>query len=413
MWANRIVGHGTVAPQSLNAHPANWRLHGKVQRQALATALDRVGWVQDVIVNRTTGRMIDGHLRVALALERGEPEIPVLYVALDETEESLMLATLDPIAALAGTDDEVLARLLGQLEAEDAAVQELLRTVAEATGVVFDEPADGRTDPDALPELARTIVSRTGDLWQLGEHRILCGDATAEVDVQRLFGSERAQWLWTDPPYGVDYAGGTSEHLTIANDDAAGLPALLASAFAQADRVLAPGSPIYCAAPAGRLFLVFGRAFEDAGWHLHQTLVWLKDSLVLGHSDYQYRHEPLLYGWKPPGRRWFAGRAETSVFECPRPQASPEHPTVKPVALAEAQLRNSSLRGALGYDPFLGSGSTLLAAERLGRRCYGLELEPRYTDVAVRRWQTFAGREAVLAGDGRSFSALEAVRRGG
>jgi hypothetical protein len=156
---------------------------------------------------------------------------------------------------------------------------------------------------------------------------VLCGDATVHEDVQRLFGGARAQWLWTDPPYGVDYEGKTSARLTIANHDAAGLPALLTGAFTLADGVLATGAPVYSAASADRLFLVFGQAFEAVGWHFHKTLVWVKDTLVVGHCDYQYRHEPVLCGWKPPGRRWVAGRAEASVFELARPQASPDHPT--------------------------------------------------------------------------------------
>ena len=256
-------------------------------------------------------------------------------------------------------------------------------------------------------------MSRPGDLWQLGEHRVLCGDATVEDEVQRLFRTKRARWMWTDPPYGVEYEGGTSDRLTIANDDAAGLPGLLSAAFGHADAVLARGAPIYCASPAGKLSLVFGRAFEEVGWHFHQTLVWVKDGFVLGRSDYHYRHEPVLYGWKPPGHRWYAGRSQDTIFELPLPRSSPDHPTTKPVALVEAHLRNSSRRGSVGYDPFLGSGTTLIASERLGRRCYAMELEPRYVDVAVRRWQRFAGRDAVLDGDGRTFAEAEAVRDGG
>jgi hypothetical protein len=152
-------------------------------------------------------------------------------------------------------------------------VQELLHTVATATGVVFDAPGEGHTDPDALPDLPPTPVSRPADLWQLREHRLLCGDATVHEDVQRLFGVARAHWLWTDTPYGVDYEGKTSERLTIANDNAAGLPALLAGAFTLADGVLATGTPVCSAASADRLFLVFGQAFEAVGWHFHQTRV--------------------------------------------------------------------------------------------------------------------------------------------
>lgn len=219
--------------------------------------------------------------------------------------------------------------------------------------------------------------------------------------------------MWTDPPYGVEYEGGTKAHLTIANDQAEKLPDLLRHAFALADTVLAPGAPLYVAHPAGALSLVFGAAFTDVGWHLHQTLIWLKDAMVLGRSDYQYRHEPVLYGWKGRKRPWHGGRSQTSVFEIPRPKRSPDHPTQKPVQLVEAHLKNSSLLGELGYDPFCGSGSTLIAAHRLGRRCAAMELSPQYADVAVSRWERFSGESAILVGDGRTFAAVAMERHGG
>lgn len=149
------------------------------------------------------------------------------------------------------------------------------------------------------------------------------------------------------------------------------------------------------------------------GWHLHETLVWVKDEFVLGHSDYHYRHEPILYGWKPSRRRWVGGRDQSSVFEVAWPKSSPDHPTGKPVELVEAQLTNSSVRGSIGYDPFLGSGTTLIASERLGRQCYGIEIDPRYVDVVVRRWQAFTRRAAVLDGDGRTYAEVMEARRGG
>jgi DNA modification methylase len=165
--------------------------------------------------------------------------------------------------------------------------------------------------------------------------------------------------------------------------------------------VLADGAAIYVAHPAGALSVVFAQRFLAQGWRLHQTLVWVKDSLVPGHSDYQYRHEPVLFGYKAAqGRRgrgssgWYGGNDCSSVFEVPRPKASPDHPTSKPVALVEAMVKNSSRSGEVVLDPFLGSGSTLIACERLGRHCYGIELDPRYVDVAVKRWETFTGRKA-------------------
>jgi DNA modification methylase len=209
--------------------------------------------------------------------------------------------------------------------------------------------------------------------------------------------AELAEVVWTDPPYGLDYVGKTKRALRIQNDDPARLAELLERAFAATDTVLAPLGRLYIASPGGRLGLTFRQAFVDAGWELHQTLVWVKQSLVLGHCDYHYTHEDVLYGWKPgpgrPGRgrhrgsRWQGDNSQSTVFHVDRPSRSEDHPTQKPIALIEAMLRNSSRRGDIVLDPFAGSGSTLVACERLGRRCYAVELDPAYCDVIRRRYQ--------------------------
>jgi DNA modification methylase len=197
--------------------------------------------------------------------------------------------------------------------------------------------------------------------------------------------------------------GKSSNHLTIENDDAGGIESLITSAFAAADRFLADGAAIYICHPAGPLSLTFGAAFVGQGWELRQSLVWKKDAMVLGRSDYHYEHEPLLYGFKPgPGRHgrgslgWYGGNDQTSVFEVPRPRASREHPTAKPVQLVAAMLRNSTRRGDIVLDTFTGSGSTMIACEQLGRRFVGLEIDPRYVDVAVARWERITGRVAQV-----------------
>jgi len=207
--------------------------------------------------------------------------------------------------------------------------------------------------------------------------------------------------MWTDPPYGVSYEGKTARALRIANDGAAGLEDLLRESFACVDQGLAPGAPIYVAHPAGALSVTFGSAFLERGWRLHQTLVWVKDSLVLGRSDYHYRHEPILYGYKPGqgrlgrgGAGWYGGNAETSVLEVERPKASREHPTSKPPELIERCLRNSSARRDLVLDPFAGSGSTLVACERAGRAARLIELDPAYCDVIVCRYEALTGSSA-------------------
>ena len=259
-------------------------------------------------------------------------------------------------------------------------------------------------DPDAIPALPAEPRSQLGDLWLLGDHRVLCGDSRNADDVVRLMSGARAACLWMDPPYGVDYEGGTKAKLRIINDNAGGLEALLSGAFAAAQgQALAPGAALYVCHPAGPLALTFWRSFEGTGWRIHQGLVWAKDTIVLGHSDYHFRHEPILFGYAPGGGRrgrghrgWYGRNNAGTLFEVPRPRVSADHPTAKPVALITAMLKNSSRTGAIVYDPFLGSGSTLVAADLLDRRCYGIELDPRYVDVVVRRWERLSGRTAVL-----------------
>jgi DNA modification methylase len=264
--------------------------------------------------------------------------------------------------------------------------------------------ADG-TDHDAsLPALPVRSITKPGDLWVLGRHRLLCGDATAEKDVLRVTGGRRAACLWSDPPFGVEYVGKTGRALRIAHDDAAGLPALLRAAFTHATRVLVPGSPFYVVCPTGSLALEFELALRDVGWRLHQHLVWVKDGFVAGHADYHRRHELLLYGWTPgPGRsgrgnhkgsRWYGDDGQDSVFEFDRPRKSDEHPTQKPVALVARCLGNSTREDDIVVDPFCGSGTTILACEDLGRACCALEIDPRYCDVAVARWEQATGQKA-------------------
>jgi site-specific DNA-methyltransferase (adenine-specific) len=230
---------------------------------------------------------------------------------------------------------------------------------------------------------------------------VLCGDSTVPADVERLMNGAKASILWTDPPYGVSYVGKTKRALTIHNDGAADLPELLRRFMAAATVVLEPSSPFYVAAPAGPLFAVFLKAVAVAGWRYHQEIVWRKDQMVLGHSDYHYIHEPLLYGYLAgpgrPGRglhagtRWFGDHSQVSVIDCPRPKRSEEHPTMKLVALIERCLHNSSRPASRVLDLFGGSGSTLIACEQTGRVAYLCEIDPRYVDVICKRFQEHTG----------------------
>jgi DNA modification methylase len=394
-WRNRIVGSGEEAPDQLVANPLNWRTHPGPQRDALRGSLSEIGWVQQVMVNRRTGFVVDGHARVEEAISAGAKTVPVLYVDLSDEEERLILATLDPIGAMAQADSAKLDELLAELNAGDPGLQALL----DSLGTPKLEA--GLTDPDDVPPLAETFI-KAGDLFALGDHRLLCGDATNARDVAWLMDGAIAECMWTDPPYGVDYVGKTARALRIANDGAESGPAVFAGACRVAP--LAPSSPFYVAVPAGPRQLDFLLALREAGWRLHQELVWVKNSIVLGHSDYHYRHEPILYGYTPgpgrpgrgahPGTRWCGDNAASSVLEYDKPAKSVEHPTMKPVGLVEECLANSTHSDDRVYEPFAGSGSALIAAQRLGRRCYAIEIDPRYVAVSIKRWEQFTGRQA-------------------
>lgn len=346
------------------------------------------------ILATAAGDVLAGNMRLRAVLHLGWAEVPAIVD--DVSEQLAKERALRDNGQWGEWEDQDLAALLRDL-AENASDVTLLGFDGRELNhlLALSAPAR-RTDPDDIPAVPEEPISRLGDLWALGDHRLLCGDSTEPEALTRLLGAERAACVWTDPPYGVDYVGRTRDAMTILSDGREGLPALLRDAFAAMDGVMVPGCPFYVAHPAGSLSIVFGRAVEGVGWHLHETLVWVKDSMVLGHSDYHYKHEPILYGWKLGAQRpWLADRKEVSVFEVPRPKRSAEHPTTKPVELVTRMVRNSTGLNAVVLDPFLGSGTTLVACEDLGRRCYGVELDPRYADVAVRRWEAYTGKVAV------------------
>ena len=393
---DRVVELRRVRAGDLVANPGNWRRHPEPQRAALRGLLREIGYADALIAREVDGALvlIDGHLRRSL---HPEAVVPVLVLDVTASEADTLLATLDPLAAMARPDPGPLAELLERVKTSSAAVGELLASLARGAGLPVTKLL---REPDHVPEEAPPRT-KPGDLWVLGDHRLACGDATKAKDMARLMGGERADLLWTDPPYGVDYVGKTSRALTISGDVPAKLEELLHRSFAQVAAVLAEGAALYVAHPAGAASVLFLQAFLAQGWRLHQSLVWVKDQMVLGHADYHYRHEPIAYGYAPgSGRRgrgaegWYGGNGESSVLEVPRPRASSTHPTMKPVELIRRCLKNSSKPGERVLDPFCGSGSTLVACEATGRRGYGMEIDPSYCDVVLARFKELTGEEA-------------------
>ena len=413
VWRNRILGAGTAAPSELVANPRNWRTHPAAQQRALAAVLDEVGWVQNVIVNKRSGFVVDGHARVALAVENGEPSIPVVWVDLSEAEEALVLASLDPLAGMATADAGKLAELLQAAVIPDG---QLAATLQRLSGAA----RGGQTSPDAVPPVPEEPYVRAGELWALGDHRILCGDATAEADVARLLGGERPYLMVTDPPYGVGYDPGWRETDGLGAGARAGRVLNDDRADWSAAWVLSPANVAYCWAPS-----LYARehvgALEGAGFELRYEIIWSKPHFTITRGHYHWRHEPCWYGVRRgQSARWVGGRKASTVWRIGAEPTYDElltlvrtaaeqstvwelalderdegggHATQKPVECMERPIRNH-----LGdvYEPFAGSGTTLIAAERQGRRCFAMELDPRWVQVTIERWQNYTGRRAEL-----------------
>ncbi len=437
-WRNRITGSGEEAPEQLLANPANWRIHPKAQQDALAGALDQIGWVQQVLVNRRTGFVVDGHARVALALSRGEPTVPVLYVDLAPDEEALVLATLDPIGAMAGRDDEKLRALLADVSVDDAGLLALLGDLGGS------EPKTGLTDPDDVPAPPDEPYVQPGDLYRLGDHRILCGDATDPAAVARLLDGAAPTLLATDPPYGVQLdqtwrdgvyngsrkrvkgwgvgAGGAKpymmrevpsepgdepaepnaggrgrtkgyRHTSISGD----IRADWSEAFA-----LVPSLEVGYVWYASAHTLEVLQGLVAIGFEFAAQIVWDKGLFSIGRSWYHWNHEPCFVVRKPGLSNLFIGEHDqATIWRAPSPkrigsgskERKEDHPTQKPIVLSEIPIRNHLRPGESVYEPFSGSGTTLMAAETLGRRCYAMEIDPKYVQVAIERWERFTGKQ--------------------
>ncbi len=386
-----------VPIDDLRPAPFNPRRISDEELDALTRSIKTFGLVAPVIACREDSIVIGGHQRLVVARRLGMKTIPVIYVDLSPEQAKLLNLALNRISG--EWDQELLARLLAELQVapdvdislsgfgEDE-VAKLLRTL---------DARERRDRPEAFDldaaweEATKDPGVKRGDIWRLGDHRVMCGDSANTGDVSRLMAGQRASLMVTDPPYGVAYgAEGRKRKRPIANDD---LGKDQAEFWTKAFSAWPLEGDAYVFSPSGPLISTLCASIEAAGIEHHQWLLWVKDRLVLGHSHYHYRHEHIFYGWKGK-TSWQGSRKEDSVWEEERPQASPQHPTMKPVALCVRAIENSSKTGDVVADPFLGSGTTVIAADRTGRRCYGMEIDPRYCRVAIARWEAFSGENA-------------------
>lgn len=388
-WRNRIVEYGVADAAELVTNPANFRVHPISQVRALTGSLNDLGWIAPVIVNRLTGRVVDGHLRARLAGEQASL-LPVAYVELSEEEEREALLALDPIAAMATIDRERLGELLAQVGSEEQGIKQLLERLAKENGLYHPRGDDPGPDLNHAEELQEKWQVAPGHLYEVGRHRLMCGDVTDAGAVARLLAGSLAHICVTDPPWNVAYGKNNNPRWktrSIKNDDlGAGFPAFAEAFCPVIAASLFPGGLLYMAMSAQEWPLI-DRLLREADFHWSSTIIWAKDRPVLSRKDYHTQYEPLWYGWKEGAPRLVPveDRSQSDLWQIPRPARSDEHPTQKPVELFTRALLNSSRPNDVVFDPFLGSGTTAVAAEQTGRTCRALDIEPKYIAVTLER----------------------------
>jgi DNA modification methylase len=363
---------------------------------AVAASIVAFGWRVPIVVDEDDV-ILAGHTRHKAAKKLGMTTVPV-HVARGLTPEQARAYRIadNQTAAYSSWDDGKLALELAALQAAGFDLSATAFPEDELLRLLTAPPGESLTDPDDVPEPPAEPITRPGDVWHLGPHRLVCGDATKAEDVALVMGGERADVVLTDPPYNVAYQGGTADQLTIANDDMApdAYRRFLASALGNATRHLRPGGAFYVW-HADVTALPVRLACADAGLTIRQGLVWVKSSHALGRQDYQWRHEPCLYGWADgAAHTWLSDRSQTTVLEFDKPARNADHPTTKPADLFAYLVRNSCPQGRTVLDPFAGSGTALVAAHTTGRVARLLELDPRYCDVITRRFENLTGLKA-------------------
>lgn len=386
-----------VAIADLRPDPLNPRRIGAEELESLTRSIREFGFVEPVVVRREDRTVIGGHQRLVAARRLGFETVPVIYVDLTAEQAKVLNLALNKISG--SWDEELLARMVADLTPVEDIDLTLSGFSEDEIGKLLksmdarerrDRPEEFDLDAAWEAATADTGVKR-GDIFQLGAHRLMCGDSADTGDVGRLTVGQTATLMVTDPPYGVAYEPeGRKRKRPIAND---ALGEKQAEFWTKAFSAWPLEGDAYVFSPSGPLIQTLCAAIVAAGIEHHQWLIWVKDRLVLGHSHYHYRHEHVFYGWKGK-TSWQGSRKEDSVWEEQRPQASPQHPTMKPVALCVCAIENSSKPDDAVAEPFLGSGTTLIAAERTGRRCYAMEVDPRYCRVAINRWEAFTGEKA-------------------
>jgi len=378
----------------------NSRKHSDEQVAQIAASIKEFGWTNPILVDGTNG-LIAGHGRLLAARKLGMAKVPVIELShLSELQKKALIIADNKLALNSDWDNNLLMIELQELNNEDYDLSVLGFDQDELESLLNPiEPTVGLTDEDDVPDVPDEPKTKLGDVYILGNHRLMCGDSCSITDMEKLSNDRKVDMWLTDPPYNVAYEGKTKDALTIQNDSMSndGFRQFLRDAYVTADTVMKPGAVFYIWHADSEGYNFRGAAF-DAGWKVRQCLIWKKSTMVMGRQDYHWKHEPCLYGWKEgAGHLWATDRKQTTILEFDKPSRNGEHPTMKPVALFEYQMLNNTKGGDIILDSFGGSGTTLLAAEKNGRIAYVMELDPKYCDVIVKRWEDFTGKKAVLS----------------
>ena len=398
--------------EKLVPYARNARTHSEEQVAQIAASIVEFGFTNPILAG-SDGVIVAGHGRLAAAQKLGLDTVPVVVLDhLTPTQRRALIIADNRIAENAGWDDAMLRIELQSLQ-EDGFNLDITGFDADALAEIMageETTVDGNTDEDAIPELNETAISRPGDVWILGNHRLVCGDATQASSHEQLLAGQRVQMIWSDLPYNVNYANSAKDklrgkHRPILNDNLGeGFYDFVFDALS----LMLPhcDGAVYIAMSSSELDTLQA-AFRAAGGKWSTFIIWAKHTFTLGRADYQRQYEPILYGW-PEGssRHWCGDRDQGDVWNIKKPARNDLHPTMKPVELMERSIRNSSRPGDVVLDCFGGSGSTLIAAEKSGRRCFMMELDPKYCDVIVRRWQEFSGGKAISEDGQRVFDEV-------
>ena len=401
--------------ERLIPYARNARTHSDAQIAQIAASIREWGWTTPILVD-ADGTVLAGHGRLAAARQLGMQEVPVIIASgwSDAKRRAYILAD-NKLALNAGWDDQILALELADL-GNDFDLNLIGFTPDEVAALTPEQVKEGLTDEDAVPEPPEEPITVLGDIWVMGKHRMMCGDSTSVDAVEKLMDDQFADLVVTDPPYGVSYADkNASLNLTgkgnriqtpIKNDHLQGseLREFFLAVFSSMFVAMKPGALFYVFAPQGGEQMMMMMMMQEACLPVRHELIWVKNNHVLGRADYHYKHEPVLYGWKDgAGHPWYGDRNKFSIWNIDKPMQSKLHPTMKPVELLEIPIQNSSKGEDIVLDLFGGSGSTMIACEKTARQARLMELDPKYCDVIVKRWQDYTGQQAIHAETDRPF----------